>query len=141
MKRSIFLYINFMNFMKNEIYLMSLAVLTVWKTGSLAKFYGLALASSHDELLKAQSISKDVACSQHSLAALYFSQNINFVNSKLYITFMPKKSFIECAIAKKVQSIIYLSKNSTKSNKINSICQRFPHNFGRIVDLFSGYTK
>jgi len=128
--------------MKSDIYFMTLALLSVWKVGVLKNYLGIAISNSNDELVKVQSIKRSDYKNDACIAAVFFGQNIHFANTKIFTTFCPTSEFVSCAVSKKVQNVVYLAKkNDLEIEKEYGICQRFPHNFGRIIDLLGSYNK
>lgn len=131
-----------MNSTKNEIYFMGLATLAVWKEGGLKNFYGIVTSNSAEELVDVQAFAKNNFENQACLSSVFFSQDIDFQETKIFTTFVPRSSFIKCAVSKGVKSIVYLAKKAKNYEPDDlQICQHFSHNFGRLVDLFGGYTK
>ena len=94
------------------------------------------------QLIKVQSIKRSDYKNDACIAAVFFGQNIHFANTKIFTTFCPTSEFVSCAVSKKVQNVVYLAKkNDLEIEKEYGICQRFPHNFGRIIDLLGSYNK
>ena len=131
-----------MRYMKSDIYFMTLALLSVWKVGVLKNYMGIVVCNANDDLIKIQCMKKDEYKNDACMAAVFFGQNIQFGNAKIFTTFCPTYEFMSCAVSKKIQNVIYLAKNNNSElEKEFNICQRFPHNFGKIIDLLSLYNK
>lgn len=128
--------------MKSDIYFMTLALLSVWKVGVLKNYMGIVVCNANDDLIKIQCMKRSEYKNDACMAAVFFAQNIQFTNAKIFTTFCPSHEFMSCAISKKIQNVIYLAKNNNAEiEKEFNICQRFPHNFGKIIDLLGLYNK
>jgi hypothetical protein len=123
--------------MKNNIFFMSVNFLNIWRLGSPKLWYGLVIANKNGELISCSAYCKKKYKNQSILASVYFSENIKFIESTIYSTFMPEESFVECAKYKKINHIFYYGKKDI-NKEFSDYCTKYQEDFCKVADLFAG---
>jgi len=122
--------------MKDDLYFMSMAVLSVWREKNPKDFFCVILTDCNCEDYEIKVLHKDLPI--HSLILEIF-ENTNYESGAIYVTNTPTKAFIEAAQYKNIGKIVYLPtcEEVPKSEGINIL--PFIHTFGRIIDVLSSY--
>jgi len=128
--------------LREKIYFMSCCLTNVWRYGNLKDTFGICVVDSNAEIIKNIAIQSANVNNQSVLAAVIFSNDINFYRTSIYCSFCPTKDLIDCFKYKGCFNIAYFDPlNKTDECSEDKFCTRFDYNFGTIIDLFKEINK
>lgn len=121
--------------MKDDIFFMALAVLSLWHEEYPEEYFGCVLAADSEEYeFKIIKKNEDLK----SLAEEIFESYDKFFGT-LYITVPPFNELLDLSAEKGVKKIVYMSNKAPVKRKNGVILEPFINTFGKIIDILSSY--
>jgi len=121
--------------MKDDVFFMTLAVLTLWHEESPEDYFGCILAYDSEEYeMKILRKQEDLA----EITKEVFDEYAKF-NGTLYMTTPPFQELIDVSAEKGVKKIIYISNGKPVKRTNGVVLEQFTNTFGKIIDILSSY--
>ena len=122
--------------MKDELYFMAVAILSVWRQDDPAKYFAVIISDENLEDYEIRIIEKNMP--KHAQILEIF-QNIDYNSGYIFITMTPFAEIVQTAEAKNFDKIIYLPTASDVPASDSIVLRPFVYTFGRIIDVLSDY--
>jgi hypothetical protein len=122
--------------MKDDLYFMSVAVLTVWKQADPNKYTAAILCDIDREDYLVKLLARNLK--EKDMISEVFD-DCKFENGYIYMTATPSTSFIEKAKEKLFDKITYIPTADYRPDNTYVQVIPFIYTFGRIIDVLSDY--
>lgn len=121
--------------MKDDVFFMSLAVLSLWHEEYPEEYFCCVLATDAEEyefkILKKHE--------DHKLLATEVFEGYEKFSGTLYMTVPPFDEIIDLSAEKGVKKILYMSNKAPVKRRNGVILEPFMNTFGKIIDILSSY--
>jgi len=123
--------------MNNDLFFMTLAVLSVWRERNAKSIFSAIFVSENFEDYEIRLVEKT---SNKFTVLLDLFQNVEYESGHLYMTMNPCDEIIAAAEARNLCRIVYFPNEDTRViNAKNIKVEPFVYTFGKIIDILSCY--
>jgi hypothetical protein len=122
--------------MKNNIFFMTLGVISVWREQSPDQYFACVFVDEYEEDYQIKIIQKNINAFE---LVLKLFDEVNYENGSIYLTTPPIQEIIESAAVKKIKNIFYIPSSVVTNNNPKISVVPWVHTFGKIIDVLSCY--